>query len=169
MSASVGRLGPMKVSSPSAHEALASMYCAAGLLVMNTAVFGIRSGVKARKGEMSSMIQMPRPWVASTRSDSRGCTTMSRTATAGKSLPLYCAHLLPPSTEIHRPNSVPRNRMFGLTVSAHSVVLRWQRRPGLAVIGGLVNVRLHVAEGLAIQGDVSGALIEAAGRDRGDP
>ena len=37
----------------------------------------------ARSGVMSSTIQMPRPWVASTRSLSRGWTARSRTATVG--------------------------------------------------------------------------------------
>ena len=78
------------------------------------------------------MIQMPRPCVASTRSCVRGCTTRSRTATDGKSLPLYCAQRWPPSMLIHRPNSVPRNSRLGFDgvlldhvgVAADAVLLR---------------------------------------------
>ena len=64
------------------------------------------------------MIQMPRPCVAITRSPSRGCTWTSRTATAGKLPPLNCAHVPPPSIEIHKPNSVPRNSSDFCTVSS---------------------------------------------------
>src|SRR5258708_1373330 len=78
----------------------------------------INSGFSDRNEEMSSMIQMPRPCVAKMRSDSRGCTTMSRTATAGKLLPLYWAQCSPPSMLIHKPNSVPRNSSRGSTVSS---------------------------------------------------
>ncbi len=145
--------------------------------VENGGVLGIKSGVSARNGEMSSMIQMPRPCVASTRSDSRGCTTMSRTATAGKSLPLYCAHCPPPSTEIHKPNSVPRKSrrwidgVFRDDVRVATTPLSFevQRSPGLAVVRRLVRVRGHVAEGVAIEGSVGRAFVEAAGRQRGNP
>src|SRR5262249_28800675 len=44
--------------------------------------------------------------------------TRSRTATAGKPVPLYCAHRLPPSMLIHSPNSVPRNSRLRLTGSS---------------------------------------------------
>src|SRR6266853_1946675 len=84
----------------------------------STASLDIKSGVSERKDEMSSIIQIPRPCVASTRSDSRGWTTMSRTATEGKPLPLYCAHCLPPSMEIHKPNSVPRKSRLESIVSS---------------------------------------------------
>ncbi len=67
---------------------------------------------------MSSTIQIPRPCVATTKSESRGCTTMSRTATFGNSCPLYCAHCFPPSRENHNPNSVPKNSSFGTTGSS---------------------------------------------------
>ena len=72
----------------------------------------------ARSGERSSMIQMPRPCVASTRSPSRGCTTRSRTATRGKSPPRNSAHCAPLSGEMNKPNSVPRKSKSRRTVSS---------------------------------------------------
>ena len=66
--------------------------CCTGFAATKLASCVRRSGVSERSGVMSSMIQMPRPWVARTRSFVRGWIARSRTATAGKRLPLYCAH-----------------------------------------------------------------------------
>ena len=67
---------------------------------------------------MSSTIQIPRPCVAMTSAASRGWIARSRTATFGISAPLYCAHCLPPSSEIQRPISVPTKRRSLLTRSS---------------------------------------------------
>src|SRR5438105_14148952 len=48
-----------------------------------------------------------------------------------------------------------------MRVTANS--LERQRRPRLAVIGGLVRVRLHVAISVTIEGGISSAFVVAAG------
>ena len=148
------------------------MRCCCGRVGRNTASCCSSSGVNARSGVRSSMIQMPRPWVASTRSPSRGCTIRSRTATAGKSPPLNCAHVAPSSGEIHRPNSVPAysspasHRILAqhVRVALDALGLRRirQRLPVRTVVGGLVEHRRHVAEGVPVEGDVRRAGVEPA-------
>ena len=87
---------------------------------MKAASFCNSSFDKARSGEMSSMIQMPRPCVARIRSCSRGWTWISRTAALGKSPPLNSAQLLPASREIQRPNSVPTKSSERETTSSRT-------------------------------------------------
>ncbi len=118
MTAPPGGFAPLKAASPSTHPPKPSILWVTGRAFRNTACFCKRASLISRKGVTSSMIQMPRPWVARTRSCVRGCTAISRTATLGKLPPLNCAHVLPPSFEIHKPNSVPANRRLGLTVSS---------------------------------------------------
>ncbi len=98
---------PTKLASPSGHPPLAGIRCWAGRPGRNTASRPSTSCVRPRKGVKSSMIQMPRPCVAITRSPSRGCTWISRTATLGKLPPLNSAQVAPESGEIQRPYSVP--------------------------------------------------------------
>ena len=93
---------------------------------------------------------MPRPWVAISRSWSRGWMARSRTATFGR-LPVNWPHCLPPSTETKRPNSVPRNRRSRVDevlldhVGVALDVGGRERLPGLAEVGGPEDVGLHVA------------------------
>ena len=70
------------------------------------------AGVSCRSGVMSSMIQIPRPCVAITRSLSRGWIARSRTATPGSSPPVYRDQCCPPSTDTQSPNSVPEKQQL---------------------------------------------------------
>ena len=109
------RVGPLErgvaVDPAAAGRRSAGTAVAAGT---NAASFAIISVVRARSGVMSSMIQMPRPCVAmhqvASRADGRPGRAPRR---AGSSPPLYCAHCLPPSSEIQSPNSVPRKSRSG--------------------------------------------------------
>ena len=76
----------------------ADIRCWTARIGRNAVDFCSTSPASARSGVMSSMIHMPRPWVAITRSLSRGWTWTSRTATLGKSPPLNACQLAPPSS-----------------------------------------------------------------------
>ena len=109
---------PEKLASPSGHPPCAGIRCCGFRPGRKTASRASRSGVRARKGARSSITHRPRPWVAITRSPSRCCSARSRTATAGKPLPLNSAHSFPPSRVIQRPISVPTKRSCGRIVSS---------------------------------------------------
>ncbi len=118
MIASSEGFGPMNTASPFPQPPDAGMRSTVGCDGMIATGFASVSFVSVRSGVRSSTIQMPRPCVATTRASSRGWIARSRTATLGKSPPLKRAHCCPPSTEIHSPNSVPRNSSCGLTRSS---------------------------------------------------
>src|SRR5207248_1660406 len=56
-----------------------------------------------------------------------------------------------------------------MRVAAHGRAFRDERRPGLPVVGRLVDVGAHVAEGVQVEGDVGRALSEVAGVYVRDP
>ena len=68
MTASPGGLAPMNSASPFAQPPNAPRRCTTGFVCRKVAPWVSVCGVSARNGVMSSMIQIPRPCVAITRS-----------------------------------------------------------------------------------------------------
>ena len=85
------------------------------------------AAVNSWSGEMSAM-KMPRPWVATMRSFSRGWTLRSWTGWVGMLL-FILNQLLPPSIETWTPNSVPTNRRAGLLTSSRMTLTGPSARP----------------------------------------
>src|SRR5258708_11035376 len=56
-----------------------------------------------------------------------------------------------------------------VSVAAHSAFLQGKIGPGFAVIGGLVSVRRHVAESVAVETFTSRGFVRAGGFDRREP
>ena len=52
-----------------------------------------------------------------------------------------------------------------MRVALNPSVRREQGSPGFPVIGSFVSIRLHVAEGMAVKGRVSGGFVVTAGFD----
>src|SRR5690242_3355391 len=56
-----------------------------------------------------------------------------------------------------------------MRVAVDPALLYWKRGPGLAIVRGLIEVWLDLAEGVTIKSCVGRALVEAACLNRGNP
>ena len=124
-----------------------------------------------RSGVMSSTIQMPRPCVATTSRRFAGLNGDIADGNVWKFVALVLRPLLAAigrNPQAKFGSEKQQVRRFGVFFddvrkAAHAAVFGDDRGPRLAVIRGLVSVRVHIAKGVAVEGDVSGGGIEAAG------
>jgi len=92
-------------------------------------------------------------------------------ANTGREIPWPWYRQVARSSEIQRPNSVPRKSRLGIAVSslmtlrvaAHTAVGGHDRRPSLPIVRGLEDVRIHVSKCVAVKRCISRARIIEAG------
>ena len=169
------RLGPLKAASPSFHPPLVLRSTARQSVSKQHSFFGHQ--IRRKRAQGRDVVDDP-DTATMCRQNQIGLARMHHDIAHSdvREVGPLRAHCLPPSREIHKPNSVPRNSscrdrvlLDDVSVTAHSAAGRDERRPSLPVIGSLEGVRIHVAERVAIEHGEGGSFGKPASLHPGHP